>query len=149
MAKRSIMKWYCLHIGESEEITCLEFAFCVIGKLLLLLTLGDSFFPRSSSFLRYFFALWKSSILQRIQSNSLTFMIVGRALTGLGGARVVNKRLIADTTPIEYRTMESASFATANACGAASGPFFAILLSYSEFEFSIFGTKIYVNSMTA
>mmetsp|Transcript_36972 Transcript_36972/g.44555 ORF Transcript_36972/g.44555 Transcript_36972/m.44555 type:complete len:592 (+) Transcript_36972:2-1777(+) len=81
--------------------------------------------------------------------NSLAFMMAGRALTGLGGARVVNKRLIADTTPIEYRTMASASFATANACGAASGPAFAILLSYQEFQFSIFGTKIYVNSMTA
>lgn len=73
----------------------------------------------------------------------------GRFLTGLGGPRSMNRRYIADTTPLAYRTAANAAFGTATALGAAVGPAVAVLLGNFDFAFDLplYGT-LYFNSMT-
>lgn len=82
-------------------------------------------------------------------SNSMTMCLIGRAFTGLGAPRIINRRYVADSTPFCLRTAASAAFAMATALGAALGPGVAILLDYIDFEFSIpFLGKQYFNGMT-
>jgi MFS family permease len=50
-------------------------------------------------------------------------VLVGRLLIGLGGARGVNRRYIADTVPVHTRTFFSAAFVAVGAVGMAFGPF--------------------------
>jgi len=70
--------------------------------------------------------------------QSVGMCLVGRAITGLGAPRVINRRYVADATPFCLRTAASAAFAMATAIGAAAGPGVAILLdSVEEFEFSL------------
>jgi hypothetical protein len=44
-------------------------------------------------------------------------VLVGRLLIGLGGARGVNRRYIADTVPVHARTFFSAAFVAVGAVG--------------------------------
>lgn len=70
--------------------------------------------------------------------QSVGMCLLGRAITGLGAPRVINRRYVADATPFSLRTAASAAFAMATAIGAATGPGIAILLdSVGEFEFSL------------
>mmetsp|Transcript_18476 Transcript_18476/g.30223 ORF Transcript_18476/g.30223 Transcript_18476/m.30223 type:complete len:834 (+) Transcript_18476:57-2558(+) len=70
--------------------------------------------------------------------QSVGMCLLGRAITGLGAPRVINRRYVADATPFCLRTAASAAFAMATAIGAATGPAIAILLdSVGEFEFSL------------
>lgn len=70
--------------------------------------------------------------------QSVGMCLLGRAITGLGAPRVINRRYVADATPFCLRTAASAAFAMATAIGAAAGPGIAILLdSVGEFEFSL------------
>jgi len=70
--------------------------------------------------------------------QSVGMCLLGRAITGLGAPRVINRRYVADATPFCLRTAASAAFAMATALGAAAGPGIAILLdSIGEFEFSL------------
>lgn len=80
---------------------------------------------------------------------SMELCLIGRAVTGLGAPRVINRRYVADATPFSLRTVASASFAMATAVGAALGPAIAILLDRFEFEFSLplLGPQ-YFNGMT-
>jgi len=80
---------------------------------------------------------------------SMELCLIGRAVTGLGAPRVINRRYVADATPFSLRTVASASFAMATAVGAALGPAVAILLDQFEFEFSLplLGPQ-YFNGMT-
>lgn len=39
-----------------------------------------------------------------LPSGSLAMLLAGRVLVGMGGARVVNRRYIADHVDLEYRT---------------------------------------------
>jgi len=81
--------------------------------------------------------------------RSMPICLIGRAITGLGAPRVINRRYIADSTPFSLRTAASAAFAMATAVGAAMGPGMAILLDMIEFEFylPLLG-KHYFNGMT-
>lgn len=82
--------------------------------------------------------------------NSMSLCLMGRALTGLGAPRVINRRYVADATPFRYRTMASAAFCLATAIGSAIGPGFAILLDWSpEWDVQLFGMRHYWNGMTA
>uniref|UniRef100_A0A0D9VJH5 SPX domain-containing protein n=1 Tax=Leersia perrieri TaxID=77586 RepID=A0A0D9VJH5_9ORYZ len=54
--------------------------------------------------------------------NSLTVLIVGRLLCGLGSARAVNRRYISDCVPLKTRLKASAGFVSASALGMACGP---------------------------
>ncbi|CAB1098638.1 unnamed protein product [Ectocarpus sp. CCAP 1310/34] len=54
--------------------------------------------------------------------DAFWMVLVGRLLIGLGGARGVNRRYIADTIPIASRTAYSAAFVAAGALGMAFGP---------------------------
>lgn len=67
--------------------------------------------------------------------NSMTICLVGRALTGLGATRVINRRYVADATPFALRTPANAAFALATALGAALGPAMAIVLADLDFDF--------------
>ena len=61
----------------------------------------------------------------------------------------MNRRYIADTTPLAHRTAVNAAFGTATAMGAALGPATAIVLDGVEFQFDLplYGT-VYFNGMT-
>jgi hypothetical protein len=81
--------------------------------------------------------------------QSMEMCLLGRAITGLGAPRIINRRYVADATPFSLRTIASASFAMATALGAALGPGMAILLDMFEFEFYIpLLGKQYFNGMT-
>uniref|UniRef100_A0A0D3F8V4 SPX domain-containing protein n=1 Tax=Oryza barthii TaxID=65489 RepID=A0A0D3F8V4_9ORYZ len=54
--------------------------------------------------------------------NSLSVLIVGRLLCGLGSARAVNRRYISDCVPLKTRLQASAGFVSASALGMACGP---------------------------
>ncbi|VAI48054.1 unnamed protein product [Triticum turgidum subsp. durum] len=54
--------------------------------------------------------------------NSLTVLILGRLLCGLGSARAVNRRYISDCVPLKMRLKASAGFVSASALGMACGP---------------------------
>jgi len=81
--------------------------------------------------------------------TSMELCLLGRAVTGLGAPRVINRRYVADATPFALRTVASAAFALATALGAAMGPAIAILLDQCEFEFvlPLLGRQ-YFNGMT-
>ena len=81
--------------------------------------------------------------------GSITMALCGRFLTGLGGPRSMNRRYIADTTPLAYRTSVNAAFGTATAMGAALGPATAIMIDSVEIQFDVplYGT-VYFNGMT-
>ena len=83
------------------------------------------------------------------RSGSVGMAICGRFLTGLGGPRSMNRRFIADTTPLLYRTAANAAFGTATALGAALGPAIAVALDNFDFQFTLplYGS-VYVNGMT-
>lgn len=61
----------------------------------------------------------------------------------------MNRRYIADTTPLAYRTSVNAAFGTATAMGAALGPATAIMIDSVEVQFDVplYGT-VYFNGMT-
>ncbi|KAF7010359.1 hypothetical protein CFC21_024780 [Triticum aestivum] len=54
--------------------------------------------------------------------NSLTVLLIGRILCGLGSARAVNRRYISDCVPLKIRLQASAGFVSASALGMACGP---------------------------
>lgn len=67
--------------------------------------------------------------------QSMPVCLIGRALTGLGATRIINRRYIADATPFAFRTAASAAFSLVTALGAAMGPALAVLLDCFDFEF--------------
>ncbi|KAJ6843206.1 B3 domain-containing protein-like isoform X1 [Iris pallida] len=71
--------------------------------------------------------------------NSLTILIVGRLLCGLGSARAVNRRYISDCVPLKIRMQASAGFVSASALGMACGPALAGLL---QVKFKIYSVTI-------
>ncbi|KAK1741332.1 MFS transporter [Skeletonema marinoi] len=83
------------------------------------------------------------------RQQSIVMALCGRFLTGLGGPRSMNRRYIADTTPLAYRTAANAAFGTATALGAAVGPAIAVLLDTFDFEVNLplYGS-FYFNGMT-
>eukprot|EP00611_Tribonema_gayanum_P025678 TRINITY_DN5919_c0_g1_i2.p1 TRINITY_DN5919_c0_g1~~TRINITY_DN5919_c0_g1_i2.p1 ORF type:complete len:863 (-),score=287.56 TRINITY_DN5919_c0_g1_i2:526-3114(-) len=76
--------------------------------------------------------------------DAFWMVLVGRLLIGLGGARGVNRRYIADTVPMEDRTFFSASFVAVGALGMAFGPFAAAVINLLDFEIGF----IKVNGLT-
>ncbi|XP_062227926.1 SPX domain-containing membrane protein OsI_21475 [Phragmites australis] len=62
--------------------------------------------------------------------KSLTVLIIGRLLCGLGSARAVNRRYISDCVPSRIRMQASAGFVSASALGMACGPALAGLLQW-------------------
>jgi len=70
--------------------------------------------------------------------ESMSMCLVGRAISGLGAPRIINRRYVADATPFHLRTISSAAFALTTALGAASGPGIAILVDMiPPFTFTI------------
>jgi len=53
--------------------------------------------------------------------NSLTCVLLGRLITGLGGIRAINRRYVADCISLHARTAASAYFVTAGALGECEG----------------------------
>ncbi|XP_066332268.1 SPX domain-containing membrane protein OsI_08463 [Miscanthus floridulus] len=76
--------------------------------------------------------------------NSLTVLIVGRLLCGLGSARAVNRRYISDCVPLKTRMQASAGFVSASALGMACGPALAGLL---QTKFKIYGLTFNQNTL--
>ncbi|CAM9557712.1 unnamed protein product [Phaeothamnion confervicola] len=77
--------------------------------------------------------------------DAFWMVLLGRLLIGLGGARGVNRRYIADTIPLEQRTYFSAAFVAVGAVGMAFGPFVAAVLAQFEFNVGI----LIMNGMTS
>ncbi|XP_066370395.1 SPX domain-containing membrane protein OsI_21475-like isoform X3 [Miscanthus floridulus] len=62
--------------------------------------------------------------------KSLTVLIIGRLLCGMGSARALNRRYISDCVPARIRMQASAGFVSASALGMACGPALAGLLQW-------------------
>lgn len=62
--------------------------------------------------------------------KSLTVLIIGRLLCGMGSARAVNRRYISDCVPARIHMQASAGFVSASALGMACGPALAGLLQW-------------------
>ncbi|KAJ0967071.1 hypothetical protein J5N97_023988 [Dioscorea zingiberensis] len=60
--------------------------------------------------------------------QSISVLLIGRLLCGLGSARAVNRRYISDCVPAKIRMQASAAFVSASALGMACGPALAGLL---------------------
>uniref|UniRef100_A0A0D9XFT4 SPX domain-containing protein n=1 Tax=Leersia perrieri TaxID=77586 RepID=A0A0D9XFT4_9ORYZ len=71
--------------------------------------------------------------------DSLTILLIGRVLCGMGSARAVNRRYISDCVPPRIRMQASAAFVSASALGMACGPALAGLL---QTNFSLYGLTI-------
>ncbi|KAL5201411.1 hypothetical protein ABZP36_035765 [Zizania latifolia] len=71
--------------------------------------------------------------------DSLTILLIGRILCGMGSARAVNRRYISDCVPPRIRMQASAAFVSASALGMACGPALAGLL---QTNFSLHGLTI-------
>ncbi|KAK3154901.1 hypothetical protein QOZ80_2BG0196400 [Eleusine coracana subsp. coracana] len=76
--------------------------------------------------------------------SSLTVLIVGRLLCGLGSARAVNRRYISDCVPLKIRLQASAGFVSASALGMACGPALAGLL---QTKMKIYGLTFNQNTL--
>ena len=61
--------------------------------------------------------------------GGLPMLFIGRLLTGVGAARALNRRYIADFVSVEGRTTASIGFVAASAAGMAAGPFASVPLS--------------------
>uniref|UniRef100_A0A7N0UX39 SPX domain-containing protein n=2 Tax=Kalanchoe fedtschenkoi TaxID=63787 RepID=A0A7N0UX39_KALFE len=59
--------------------------------------------------------------------DSISALLIGRLLCGLGSARAVNRRYISDCVPSKLRMQASAGFVSASALGMACGPALACL----------------------
>ncbi|KAL7438018.1 hypothetical protein ACHAXM_005940 [Skeletonema potamos] len=82
--------------------------------------------------------------------KSIQMCLIGRAITGLGAPRVINRRCLADVTPFSLRTAASVVFGLATALGAAFGPAISIAIDrMDEFHFKLplLGEQ-YFNTMT-
>lgn len=77
--------------------------------------------------------------------SSFALLLAGRLLVGLGGARGVNRRYIADTVPIEQRTFFSAAFVAAGSLGMAAGPAFSAAINNIDLSVGI----VIINGLTA
>lgn len=53
--------------------------------------------------------------------NSIVLLLIGRFVFGMGGARAVNRRYIADYVSLKALTKYSAAFVAASAIGLAAG----------------------------
>ena len=68
--------------------------------------------------------------------NSLVLLLIGRFLFGIGGARAINRRYIADFVSIKAMTKYCAYFVAMGAMGLAVGPGLATFLALiPEFKF--------------
>ncbi|KAK3158724.1 hypothetical protein QOZ80_2AG0140790 [Eleusine coracana subsp. coracana] len=76
--------------------------------------------------------------------SSLTVLIVGRLLCGLGSARAVNRRYISDCVPLKIRLQASAGFVSASALGMACGPALAGLL---QTKMKVYGLTFNQNTL--
>ncbi|CAN0408322.1 unnamed protein product [Ascophyllum nodosum] len=74
-----------------------------------------------------------------LSSDAFWMVLLGRTLIGLGGARGVSRRYIADTIPVESRTAYSAAFVAAGSVGMAVGPFISAMLT--KVDFTIVGVR--------
>nr|XP_024377632.1 SPX domain-containing membrane protein At4g11810-like isoform X3 [Physcomitrium patens] len=90
--------------------------------------------------------LWIGNLLYAVayNFNSVTILLIGRLLCGLGSARAVNRRYISDCVPQKSRLQASAAFVSASALGMASGPALAGLL---EFKYTAFGVTFNANTL--
>ncbi|CAM8974365.1 unnamed protein product [Rhodiola kirilowii] len=62
--------------------------------------------------------------------DSISALLIGRLLCGLGSARAVNRRYISDCVPSKMRMQASAGFVSASALGMACGPALACLFQH-------------------
>ncbi|KAJ4811910.1 SPX domain protein 3 [Rhynchospora pubera] len=76
--------------------------------------------------------------------NSLTVLLLGRVLCGLGSARAVNRRYISDCVPLKIRLQASAGFVSASALGMACGPALAGVL---QVKFKIYSLTFNQNTL--
>jgi MFS family permease len=71
--------------------------------------------------------------------QSFPLAVVGRLIVGLGGARAVNRRFIADCSARATLVARSADFVTSSAVGMAAGPALSAMLSATLPNVSIAG----------
>jgi hypothetical protein len=78
--------------------------------------------------------------------QSMEVCLIGRAISGLGAPRIINRRYTADAPPFALSTISSATFSLTTALGAALGPGAAIVLDMVpgfELYLSFLGTQYF------
>ena len=81
--------------------------------------------------------------------KSIELVLLGRIGIGLGGPRVINRRYIADASPIEQRTAISAAFVTLSAAGTAVGPGLAAICQNIDFTIETAQGSFIINGLSA
>ncbi|KAH7423256.1 hypothetical protein KP509_12G046800 [Ceratopteris richardii] len=112
----------------------------IIGSMAVAQLISSVYFSSWSN-RSYFKPLFFSSVVLLLGNmlyavaydfHSLSILIAGRLLCGLGSARAVNRRYITDWVPINKRLQASAAFVTASALGMAAGPALAGLFKIKQ-----------------
>lgn len=70
--------------------------------------------------------------------QSMPMCLIGRAITGLGAPRVINRRYVADATPFSLRTVASAAFCLSTGEGVNRPVFYVIFMCSLSSQASIF-----------
>lgn len=81
--------------------------------------------------------------------KSIELVLIGRIGVGLGGPRVINRRYIADVSPIAQRTAISATFVTLSAAGTAVGPGLSAICQSIDFKIETSHGTFIFNGLTA
>lgn len=81
--------------------------------------------------------------------KSIEMILIGRIGVGLVGPRVINRRYIADVSPIAQRTAISAAFVTLSAAGTAVGPGLAAICQSIDFTIETSHGTFIFNGLTA
>mmetsp|Transcript_15380 Transcript_15380/g.31200 ORF Transcript_15380/g.31200 Transcript_15380/m.31200 type:complete len:526 (-) Transcript_15380:94-1671(-) len=156
-----MMNYYIVHSSSVQFVNSLGLSDAMSGLII-------GAMPWAAMFSSFVFSFWSNTCYRAplltsgafltagnvlyasaYRSQSFGMALMGRFLTGLGGPKSLNRRYIADTTPLAKRTVVNAFFGVATAMGSALGPAIAIALDEADFQFElpIYGNVI-LNGMT-
>ncbi|XP_064998223.1 SPX domain-containing membrane protein OsI_17046-like isoform X2 [Musa acuminata AAA Group] len=133
---------YSMHLGAAATVCGV-----IIGSMAVAQVFSSVYFSAWSN-RSYFKPLVFSSIVLFLGNtlyalaydlDSLTILLIGRLLCGMGSVRAVNRRYISDCVPLKIRMQASAGFVSASALGMACGPALAGLL---QTNFKIYALTI-------
>ena len=125
---------YMVSLGSHEALAgiligCMPWAAMFSAVLYSIWT--NTSFRRPLVFSAFMLTLGNFLYASAYKFESIWLVMIGRALTGLGGPRGINRRYIADTTTPEQRTAVSAAFVACSGLGMAIGPYLAVIVRFA------------------